>query len=77
VRRLLRVVGILPLVLDQTAFLPTMTNADHHGRVRQGRPGQSISSLQRCPRVRVAKPRITAEWVSSRIEKCQRAREFQ
>ena len=54
--RLLRVVGSLPLVLDQTAFLLTLMNPDR-GRVRQGRPGQSISSLQRCPRVRVAKPR--------------------
>ena len=37
-------------------FPITLTNASDHGRVRQGRPGQSISSLQRCPCVRVAKP---------------------
>ena len=34
-----------------------------------------MSCLQRCPRV--AGPCLTAEWVSSGIEKCQRAREFQ
>jgi hypothetical protein len=32
-------------------------NPDHRGRVRQGRPGQSISFFAALPRVRVAKPR--------------------
>ena len=52
-----------------------LTNAGPYGRVRQKRTGQSMSCLQRCPRV--AGPCLTAEWFSSGIEKCQRAREFQ
>jgi len=57
-------------------FLIALTNAGLYGRVRQKRPGQSMSCLQRCPRAWPS-PCLTAEWVSSRIEKCQRAREFQ
>ena len=60
----------------RAARLPiALTNAGPCGRVRQKRTGQSMSCLQRCPRV--ANPSLTAEWVSSSIEKCERAREFQ
>jgi len=45
-------------------FPIVLKNTGPYGRVRQKRPGQSISCLQRCPRV--ANPCLTAEWVSSR-----------
>jgi hypothetical protein len=36
--------------------LLALKNADHDGRVRQGRPGQSMSSLQCCPRAEASSP---------------------
>ena len=37
-------------------LLLALKNAGHHGRVRRGRPGQLISSLQCCPRTQAGSP---------------------
>ena len=37
-------------------FPITLTSTSHHGRVRQGRPGQSIYGLQWCPRPSIGRP---------------------
>jgi hypothetical protein len=37
-------------------LLLALKNVAHHGRVRQGRPGQLISSLQYCPRAQAGSP---------------------
>ena len=45
-RLLLRYMGFLPLLLNPSACLPTQsTNQDRDGRVRQGRPGHSMSAF--------------------------------
>jgi hypothetical protein len=50
-----------------------LINAIGHGRVRQGRPGQSMSRLRRSPHARVERPLILAERLCDPFEKCQRA----
>ena len=52
-----------------------LTNAGAYGRVRQKRPGQSMSCLQRCPRV--AKPLAQQLNESPAVSRNASAREFQ
>jgi hypothetical protein len=73
-------IGELAAFARPDCFPITLTNTDHHGRVRQGRPGQSMYYLQWRPRRCVDRPAHATGRVSNFIEKRQRAswtREFQ
>jgi hypothetical protein len=48
--------GELAAFARSDCFPITLTNTGHHGRVRQGRPGQSMHHLQWCPRPCVDRP---------------------
>jgi hypothetical protein len=48
--------GDLAAFARPDCFPITLTNTSHHGRVRQGRPGQSMYDLQWCPRPCVGRP---------------------
>ena len=49
-------IGDLAAFARPDCFPITLTNTDHHGRVRQGRPGQSMYCLRWCPRPCVGRP---------------------
>jgi hypothetical protein len=72
--------GELAAFARRDCFPITLTNTGRHGRVRQGRPGQSMYYLQWCPRPCVGSPRMTAGWVSKpyrEMPACELDEEFQ
>jgi hypothetical protein len=48
--------GELAAFARPDCFPITLINTSHHGRVRQGRPGQSMYDLQWCPRPSMGRP---------------------